>query len=232
MSAYANNVRRLSERVLRIINAGNVPNDSRFGMRDVEYMVRDVLGSKILASWSSARANKEALDISDSFISTITKDVEETIRKECFVDLDFDWVNIPDGSGIQSCRPSINNIDMLEIQTPNLSAFIPIPARFDDIYRNLPAQSLEGQVGWLNRGKKIFFTTVAGQTLIDLGVTKVDIDVVSTSEAVLGQDKTISIPSDIADAVVKEVAIFFVPAMQAQKDMLNDNNPNIKPVAS
>lgn len=229
MSSYSNTINALTERVLRMLNLGNIPRDSRFQKRDIEYVLRDGLGTKILQSWSAARNLKESQDVSDAYLITITKSVQQSLRRECYIDLDFDWVAIPDGTGIQSCRPSSESINPLNLLVPSTS-FLPIPARFNDIYRNLPAQSLEGHVGWALRGKKIWFTDLYGQNILDLGVDTVDIDAVSVSDGILGLDKPIPLTSDIADLLVKETVAFFMPMMGNPKDMLNDNSPNLKPL--
>lgn len=220
-----NTIKSLSERILRIINLGDVPSETRFTLRDVDYMVRDNLGKQILGSWFAARNTNEAKDISDSFLSTITIQVQVYTGGDNYVDLNFDWVDLPDEGGIQSVRPAILGT------LPDLSAFIPTPARFADIYKGLPAGALEGQIGWSQRGKKIFFSTKNGQSLIALGVLSVDVDAVTTSQVALGQDKPLPIPPNMAYAIVMEVAQFFMPLTQAQKDMLNDFNPNNKPLA-
>jgi hypothetical protein len=222
-----NTIKSLTERILRVINLGDVPSDSRFSLRDLEYMVRDALGKQILGVWYEMRKAGEGKDISDSFISTIKMDVQADSRNpiNCYVDLLFDWVEFPDEGGIQSVRPAIQGT------LPDLSAFIPTPARFNDIYRGLPAGALEGQIGWSLRGKQIIFSRRANQTLIELGVTSVEVDAVTTSEVALGQEKPLPIPPNVAFAICMEVAQFFMPLTQQQKDMLNDANPNLKPIA-
>lgn len=223
----ANTIKSLSERILRVINLGDVPQESRFIMRDVEYMVRDNLGKQILASWFSMRQGQEGKDIADAFTSNITIAVQIDSRTPatCFIDLLFDWVDLPDEGGIQSVRPAVQG------SLPSMDAFIPTPVRFADIYRGLPSGALEGQVGWSLRGKRIYFSERSGQNLLSLGVTSVEVDVVTTSEVALGQEKPLPIPPNIAFAIVSEVSAFFMPLTQQQKDMLNDMNPNIKPVA-
>ena len=222
-----NTIKSLSERILRVMNLGDVPQETRFTLRDLDYMVRDNLGKQILAAWFAARNSQEQKDISDSFISTITLQVQAstTFFPECFVDLLFDWVELPDEGGIQSVRPAVQG------QLLDLSAFIPTPARYADIYKGLPAGALEGQIGWSLRGKKIFFSKKAGQMLLEIGVDSVELDVVSTSEIALGQDRPLPIPPNLAWNIVLEVSQFFLPLNQQQKDMLNDMNPNNKPVA-
>lgn len=221
-----NTVKSLSERIMRIISLGDVPNDSRFIIRDIDYAVRDNLGKQIAASWFLARNSKDALDISDAFISTITKSVQVAVNGDNFIDLDFDWVALPDDSGIQSARPATQG------SLTNLDAFIPIPSRFNDIYRGLPANALETQIGWRLLGKKIFFTKKSNQSLIELGATTVSVDAISTSEVLVGQDKPLPIPPNIADVIVKEVSQFFLPlSTQGIKDYTQDNNSNIKPLA-
>ena len=212
-----------------MLNKGNVPRDSRFQIRDVQYLIRDSLGKHILASWFISRNSKEAMDVSDAFVTTITKAVAKTPRNECYVDLDFDWVNFPDGTGVQSVRAS-TDLSPLALGDPNMSAFIPIPSRFDDIYRSLPAQSLEGQIGWALRAKRIWFTTLAGQNIMDLGITQVDIDAVSTSENVLGEDVNLPIPGDVSFAIIQDVLSIFGVLMGGEKDMTNNNNSNIVPL--
>ena len=220
-----NTIKSLSERILRVINLGDVPSETRFTMRDVDYMVRDSLGRQILASWFAARNSGEGKDISDSFISTINRTVRADSKQVNYVDLDFDWVDLPDESGIQYVRPGVQGT------LPDLSAFIPTPSRFADLYKGLPAGALEGQVGWSQRGKRISFSKRSGRSLIEMGVLSVDIDAVSTSEIALGQEKVLPIPPNIAYTIIMEVAQFFMPLTQAQKDMLFDMNPNPKPLA-
>jgi hypothetical protein len=222
-----NTVKSLSERALRVLNSGDVPQESRFTMRDLDYMVRDSLGKQILASWYAMRNTGEGRDLADAFISIVTLAVQVDTRSpsQCFVDLLFDWVDLPDEGGISSVRPAIQG------NLPDMSAFIPTPARYADIYRGLPAGALEGQIGWSLRGKRIYFSERANQNLIVLGVTSVELDVVTTSEIALGQEKPLPIPPNIAYAIVLEVAQFFMPLTQQQKDMLNDMNPNPKPLA-
>ena len=223
----ANTVKSLTERILRVMNLGDVPSDSRFSLRDLDYMVRDSLGKQILASWFAMRNANEGKDITDSFISTIQMQVQVDQRSpaNCFVDLLFDWVDLPDEGGIQSVRPAVQGT------LPDLSAFIPTPARYLDIYKGLPAGALEGQFGWSLRGKRIYFSRRAGQALIDYGVDSVEVDAVTTSAIALGQEKPLPIPPNVAWAIVVEVSQFFAPLNQQQKDMLNDANPNLKPVA-
>jgi hypothetical protein len=61
-------------------------------------------------------------------------------------------------------------------------------------------------------------------------VNSVELDVVTTSEIALGQEKPLPIPPNMAYAICLEVAQFFMPLTQQQKDMLNDGNSNIKPL--
>lgn len=227
-----NTIKSLTERTLRIINSGAVPRDSRFKDRDIEYMLRDCLGTLILQAWGAGRNIKEAVDVSDSFVVTVTKSIQTTQRGDCYIDLDFDWVNIPDGTGVRAVRPSVEATNPLTNQLPGFSAFIPIPERFFDIFKNLPAQALEGQIGWALRGKKIWLTDLYGQSLIDLGIESCDIDVISTSENVLGLTSPMPITSDMAEIMISKTVQFFMPGMSVPKDTLNDNNPNTKPIKS
>lgn len=224
----ANTIKSLSERILRIINAGDVPQETRFIMRDIDYMVRDSLGKQILASWFAGRQSQEAKDIADAFTSSVTLTLQMDSRNPVnnFVDLLFDWVDLPDEGGIQSVRPAVAPALVSE-----LNAFIPTPARYADIYRGLPAGALEGQIGWSLRGKQIYFSRKNGQTLIELGYTTVEVDVISTSNIVIGQERPLPIPPNMATAIIQEVVAFFMPFQQMPKDMLNDGNPNLKPVA-
>src|SRR3989304_7171767 len=135
----AASVRSLTERILRVINLGDVPDESRFSFKDVSYMVRDSVGKHILASWFASRNTKEAMDIADAFISTVIRTVQADTKvpSTCFVDIDFDLVDFPDGSGLQAIRPALVGT------LGNLDAFIPLPPRFADIYKGLPAFALE-----------------------------------------------------------------------------------------
>lgn len=196
-------------------------------MRDIDYLVRDSLGKQILASWYAMRNTGEGKDLADAFTSIVTLEVQADTRvpAQCFVDLLFDVVDLPDEGGIMAVRPAIQGT------LPDMNAFIPTPARYADIYRGLPAGALEGQIGWMQRGKRIYFSEKANQNLIVLGVTSVELDVVTTSEIALGQEKPLPIPPNLANLIVLEVASFFMPLNQQQKDYLNDGSSNAKPLA-
>ena len=224
----ANTIKSLSERILRILNAGDVPQETRFIMRDIEYMVRDSLGKQIQASWFAGRQAQESKDIADAFISNVTLTLQIDTRNPVnnFVELLFDCVDLPDEGGVQSVRPAIAPALITE-----LPAFIPTPARYADIYRGLPAGALEGQIGWSLRGKRIYFSRKNGQTLTELGYTTVEVEVISTSDIAMGQERPLPIPPNMAIAIITEVVGFFMPFQQMPKDMLNDASPNLKPVA-
>lgn len=222
-------IKLLAERCLRVINLGDVPNDSRWTIRDINYLVRDALASYIVRSWFEGRQNQEMGGVSAMFTSSVDRTVQEDSSGECYVDIDFSLVKIPDDTNPLRVAPFMPaNQNPFAVSESNTSAFIPVPQRFDDIYRNLPAQALEGNIGWSMRGKKVWFTRINNQNLVQAGISQVQIDVITVDEKVLADDQAMNIPDDAADAIVKGVMQFIYPVSQQPKDHVLDANSNLK----
>lgn len=218
-----------SERILRILNGGNIQRDSKFHQLDVEYLVRDTAAKLIKGEWFAER-NEGGKDIDARYIVTFSEiDVEiDAITKENYIVLPFtSYIRLPDGAGIRSIRPDVTGTDTKRTKQEELRAFIPIAARFEDIYFQLPAGSLEGQYGWMVRRDKVYFTKRYDKTLKEWDISKVAVDVVTTDPAALTEDDPLPLSAELMQQLITEVVTILTQGSPQAVDQINDENPNI-----
>ena len=224
-----NTIKGISERILRILNGGNVQKDSQFHQLDIEYMVRDMAATLIKADWFNER-NEGGVNIDSRYVFTfsgIEVKVDE-ITKENYVDVPVDsYIKLPRGQGIHSVRPDPSGTNAERTKYSELKAFIPIPIDFEDIFYALPAGSLEQQYGWMVRGNKIFFTKRAGKTLIEYDISKVIVRVVTTDPKAIAYNEPLPLSSESVERLFKEVLNIFTSGKPQLVDVINDDNPNI-----
>lgn len=217
----------VSDRCLRILNGGNIKRDSQFHMLDIQYMVRDTAAKLIKGEWFSER-NEGGKDIDARYVvpfGGIAIKVDG-VTKENYIDLPFtSYIRLPYGAGIRSVRPETTGTK--RTKQLEMRAFIPIPARFVDIYFQLPAGSLEGQVGWMVRRNKIYFTKKYEKTLLEWDVKTVAMDVVTTDPAALAETDELPLSSELIQQLITEVVTIFKQGKPEIVDQINDENPNV-----
>ena len=174
-------IRNVSERILRIINGGDVTDESKFDELDVHYLVRDTAAKLIKGDWYAER-NEGGKQVDPRYIVPF-RGVEvqkDTDTNENYVVMPVNtYIRLPNGEGIHSVRPDMSGTNTRRTKKSEMRAFIPIPARFEDIFWQLPAGSLEQQFGWMVRKDRIYFTKREDKTLLNSDISKVVVDLVS-----------------------------------------------------
>lgn len=224
-----NTIRVLSERILRILNGGNFINDSKFNEQDIHYLVRDTVAKINKGEWYSER-NEGGKRIDDRYV--ITFDGQEVkvdpLTAENYIDLPVkSYMRLPDGAGIHSVRPDKSGTNTKRTKNLEYRAFIPIPSRYEDIFFQLPAGSLENMYGWQLRKDKIYFTKKDDQTLLEYDISKVSVDVVSVDPAAVSLDDGLPLSAEAAQVVIAEVVQILKGGAPQVVDVINDNNPNV-----
>lgn len=225
-------IRIESEKILRILNGGNVPRDSKFSEQDVQYMVRDTAAKLVKGEWFNER-NEGGKVIDSRYVVTFRAiDVavdSATNENYIFVPVKS-YIRLPNGAGLQSVRPDASGTNTRRSKKAEYRAFIPIPHRFEDIYWQLPAASLENVFGWMVRKDRIYFTKRGGKTLIQDDISKVVVDVVTVDPVAVGIDEHLPLSAEMSQQLVLEVIQIFKGGAPAVVDTIDNQNPNITKV--
>lgn len=222
-------IRGLSERIQRILNGGNTPRDSKFHDLDVQYLVRDTAAKLIKGEWFNER-NEGGKDIDARYVVPfrgleVLKD-DETGDNYILMPVDS-YIRLPYGAGIRSIRPDSTGTKTKRTKTIETRAFIPIPNRFEDIYFQLPAGSLEGIYGWMVRKDKVYFTKRYGKTLLEYDIAKVTMDVVSADPKAIDIEDSLPLSAEMITQLIAEVATLLTQGSPQVVDQINDQNPNV-----
>lgn len=223
-------IRILSEQILRILNGGNVPRDSQFHELDVQYLVRDTAAKLAKGEWFSER-NEGGRSIDSRYVVPFTGlevKVDDNTQ-ENYIDIPVtSWIRLPYGAGIRSVRPDNTGTTRTKrTKVVETRAFIPIPNRFQDIFFNLPAESLEGMYGWMVRGLKIYFTKRYGKTLKEYEINTITIDIVTMDPKAISVDQDLPLSGELLQQLKTEVIEIMSQGKPTIVDTIDDQNPNI-----
>lgn len=225
-----NTIKAISERILRVLNGGDVQRDSQFHELDIEYMVRDTAAKLVKGEWFNER-NEGGSDVDARYIVNFdgieVKEDTNTKHNYCEIPVDS-WIRLPHGAGIRSVRPDVFNGTLTErTKFSELKPFIPIPSDFEDIFYSLPAGSLEQQFGWFVRKDRIYFTERNKKTLLESDIDKVSIRIVTTDPAAVGINDPLPLSADLTQQLITEVVTILTQGKPQVVDVVNDDNPNI-----
>lgn len=222
-------IRGIAERIQRIISGGNTPRDSQFHDLDVQYLVRDTAAKLIKGEWFAERT-EGGKDIDARYVVpfyglTVLVDSD---TGENYIEMPVDeYIRLPYGAGIRSIRPASSGTKTKRTKQVETRAFIPIPNRFEDIYWQLPAGSLEGIYGWMLRKDKVYFTKRYDKTLLEYDISKVTMDVVSADPKAIDIEDNLPLSSEMVQLLIVEVTQILTQGAPEVVDQINDNNPNI-----
>lgn len=222
-------INSISERIQRILSGGDIPRDSKFHELDVQYMVRDTAAKLIKGEWFNER-NEGGKDIDARYVVTFRglPVIKDTETDENYIEMPVEsYIRLPYGAGVRSVRPDNGGTATKRTKQMELRAFIPIPNRFEDIYWQLPAGSLEGIYGWMIRKDRVYFTKRYGKTLLQYDISKVTMDVVSADPKAIGVDDNLPLSSEMVQQLVSEVVTIMTQGSPKIVDQINDQNPNI-----
>lgn len=222
-------INSISERIQRILSGGDIPRDSKFHELDVQYMVRDTAAKLIKGEWFNER-NEGGKDIDARYVVTFRglSVILDANTGENYIEMPVDsYIRLPYGAGVRSIRPDSAGTNTKRTKQMEMRAFIPIPNRFEDIYWQLPAGSLEGIYGWMVRKDKVYFTKRYDKTLLQYDISKVTMDIVSADPKAIDVDDNLPLSSEMVQQLVSEVVTIMTQGSPQIVDQINDQNPNI-----
>lgn len=222
-------IRGIAERIQRIISGGNTPRDSQFHDLDIQYLVRDTAAKLIKGEWFAER-NEGGKDIDARYVVPFygLPVLKDSDTGENYIEMPVDsYIRLPYGAGIRSIRPASAGTKTKRTKQVETRAFIPIPNRFEDIYWQLPAGSLEGIYGWMLRKDKVYFTKRYDKTLLEYDISQVTMDVVSADPKAIDVEDNLPLSSEMVQQLISEVVNLLTQGSPEVVDQINDNNPNI-----
>lgn len=221
-------IRDVSDRILRVLNGGNVKRDSKFHILDIRYMVRDGAAKFIKGDWFAER-NEGGKDIDSRYVVPFWGlELKKNDQGENYIEIPVkSWIRLPYGAGIRSVRPDHSGTPSVKTKNVENRPFIPVPNDFEDIYWQLPAGSIEQQVGWMLRKDKIVFTKAGEKTLMEHGMTKVAMSIVTADPAAVGIDEQLPLSAEMVSALITEVILLFQEGSPKVVDAIDNQNPNI-----
>lgn len=211
----------LAERIHRILKAGNITRNTNWDDRDFQYLIRDEAAKQVKGMWYESRKEGEK-HVDSRFVSTFLVEVQKndnTDENYCMIPVS-NWLNFPDGTGIESVRPDIEKLTSKKTKGKEFRAFIPIPHRFEDIYLGLPSGALEGQFGWKLRKDKILFTKRYDKSLLDDGIPFVEMDIVTVDPKAIAVNDVLPLPAELVDGLIRNIlALYGIVDQKAQQLM-------------
>ncbi len=221
MATAYTSVESMAKQVQRLWSKGNPNRDFPYEGREIERVIRDKMHFEMKGEILTFRSTGNSWEINENYLATFILDVKISEEfGENYVDIPAAYMSIPGHRGFQSCRPWVKDKrlrqDMI-ILTPDMSSII----------ESLPAGSFEGLFACeLAKGKVIFLEN-CGKTLIESGISKVRIKIVSMDPRAVDSDEQLFLPPEMRGAVVQATAEFFGPGMSIPKDQVANLNPDI-----
>lgn len=200
----------IAEQVLRILEGGDINDDSAYDIREVMRLIDQVVSLQIKAGWiENLKAGHPG--VAGSYISTfknIPLHYDEDMGVS-YLELPCNYVHLPAGRGIHHLS-----------RTKEISeAFVPMSSGNSSLFSHSPAEGLEGRIGFYPEGKRIYLT----KDLYHQGCKKVLLKLVIPPLSEVGQDDPYPIGAEAELVVIEKVLELLREPVK--KDVLNDNNP-------
>lgn len=214
-------IKTLALQTIRLLEGGGRVVDGDYDERVVMRHIRQAVASQIKADWVASREFGD-LNVGAQMIGVfrgceVQEDTEYEGRN--YINLPGAYVNIYNGKGIQRVRP--------QTKSPSKNrAMIPINPFDMDLYEAIESgiEVLRGQFCWEPSRDRIYFTEKNDKTLLDEGIKKVEVTMVTIDPNTVGDNDNYPIPQDMEQAVIAQVLQLYGYTGQEVDDMLNDNN--------
>jgi hypothetical protein len=122
-----------------------------------------------------------------------------------YVELPVQYVSMQDNQGVQRVWPVVEDeIDYIEM--------IPVPDGAEEIYRNLTVNdALVGVWTYSLQRDRLLFGKLDGDTLLDAGISLVDVDIVVISPLDVGDDDPFPLPPELHFDLIQQTVQLFAP---------------------
>ena len=200
---------KISEQILRLINSGNINNDSDIDIREIILAVeqeRDRLVRLRLFESLQIGEMIVAGDVISSFNNVLIK--YDSVKEMLYSDLPGNPLSLPNDYGVWQ----------VSYQTNQKNAFIRMPNGAMGLYNGLISSALGGREGFFVEGNKIYYN----DNVSDCCGHKVLIKMVLNSGSI-ADDVAFPIPADIQGEVIRNILTLYGATLQVPHDEQNDN---------
>lgn len=214
-------LRKLSSQVMRLLEAGPHTRDSKLSQQYVMTEVRQATNRAIKAEYFNA-ANAGLRDVSPLSIATYSDQAvqEDATSGRNYIDLPSYYINLIGGVGLQQVKTQTGNAS---IDKPMI---IVNPLEIDMMSGSLfSLEIMKDQ--WIAEPdrNKIWFSERNDETLLDAGITEVELKIVVVDPNTIGEDDNYPVDPATENEIIMSVLQLHGYTAKESSDLINDGNP-------
>ncbi len=215
-------LKKMCFQVKRLLSAGTTPKDSKLSDAYIIEELRQVSYGLLKLEWYNS---KNAGDNSVLPLCIATYDsvavVNDTVRKRNYCVKPAYFMNLPGGIGIQQVKP------MTGIPSKDV-AMIPIMPMEMELFKSLlvGAEILKDQFTVEDDRDKLWFSKKNDKTLLESGITLIEIKGLVHDPAQLDADSPYPVPPEMEFAMIRGVLELHGYSPQKAADLINNDNPD------
>lgn len=214
-------IKKLAEQVIRLLEAGTQPVDSKLSQQVISREIRQIIHVRIRGDMRQAYIDGEKT-VDSHYVGTYEVDVKTDGQDRCYIDLP-QYMYLYSHAGVQQIRPLTGS---KKTDRP----MIPIMPNEMYLYDRINAgrEVLKSQWCYELHRDKAYFTEKDGKTLIEKKIKKVEVQSVGVSVDNIADSDIVPLPPEMEMDVINEcLALHGYEAKQAA-DMVVDGNPDIR----
>lgn len=215
---------KLGAQIIKLLSAGSKPKDSKIRERYIYAEILQVVHKLIRSEYFEFK-NTDDPAVNHLYIATYSDITvtNDTQHKRDYALLPVAPLYLPGGVGIQQVSPYTGDIDkdvaMVIIQPNELEMFRSL---------NSGLEIMKDQFCAEPDRSRIWFTEKNNKTLIESGISKVEIKMVVIDPTQVGPTDQLPIPPSMEIDVIQGVLALHGYTAREVADMVNDGNPNSK----
>lgn len=217
-------INKLTHQVKRLLSSGTTPKDSKLSDAYIQSEIRQVTHQLLKAEYYTYK-NEGFSDPSPLCIATYENVpvLNDTLRKRNYCAMPAYPMNLPGGIGVQQVKPQ-TGIPARDV------AMIPVMPLEFELFKSLlvGAEVMSDQFTFEVDRNKIFFTKKSDKSLLDSGITAVEIKLLVHDPSQIGIDDPYPISPEMEVDVLKGVLLLHNYTGREVADLINDGNPNTK----
>ncbi len=214
-------LKKLTYQVMRMLSNGPRPKDSKLSERYLNEQIIQVTNSLLKLSWFNDK-NQGANDINHMMIATYDDCtvLNDTVRRRNYIELPAYPVNLPNQLGIQQVRP-LTGKPVMDVAMPLI-----MPNELE-IFRGLlyGSEVMKDQFTAEPDRKKIWFSEKGNKTLLQCGVTNVEVKMVIVDPSQLEEDEPFPVSANMEIDILKEVLVMNGYTPNKAADLINNDSP-------
>lgn len=213
-------INKLSEQIMRLLEAGTKSVDSKLSKQVIALEIRQAIHAVMRGEMRQATIDGEKT-VDSHYVGTFSRTVLEDSKGRNYITLPS-YVYLYGHQGIQQISPLTDRGEDRPM--------IPIMPNEMFLFDQLTAgkETLRNQWCYELKKDKAIFSKKDDETLIDEGITSVEVEAVSIDPDDVGNSDTLPLPPELEMMVIKEVLSLHGYSGNEIADMVLDGNPNIR----